>query len=50
MNKAAQQLGKKGGMVTKKKYGKKHYKKLAEHMNKVRRLKSMSPNTNYLIK
>lgn len=34
-SKAAQQLGRKGGKATSKKYGPDHYKKLAEHMNKV---------------
>lgn len=32
-------LGRQGGLTTKKKYGKDHYKKLAEHMNKVRAAK-----------
>lgn len=35
-NKSAQQLGKLGGLATKKKYGKEHYQKLAENMNKKR--------------
>ena len=39
INKAAQKLGRLGGEATKKKYGAEHYKKLAEHMNKVRKQK-----------
>jgi hypothetical protein len=35
-NKAAQELGKLGGQATKKKHGTAHYRKLAEHMNRVR--------------
>lgn len=34
-SKAAQELGKKGGEATLKKYGKKHYQKLAENMNRI---------------
>jgi len=33
-NKHAKALGRLGGLATKKKYGKEHYKKLAENMNK----------------
>ncbi len=33
-NKAAQKLGRLGGLATKKKYGKKHYQRLAESMNR----------------
>jgi hypothetical protein len=33
---AQRELGRQGGLTTKKKYGKEHYQKLAEHMNKVR--------------
>jgi len=33
-NKHAQILGKLGGQATKKKYGKAHYQRLAENMNK----------------
>lgn len=33
-NPNAQSLGKLGGEATKKKYGKEHYRKLAENMNK----------------
>jgi len=33
-NKHAKALGKLGGFATKKKYGKEHYQKLAENMNK----------------
>lgn len=40
-NKHAQELGKLGGQATKKKYGKAHYLKLAEHMNKVRESKKL---------
>lgn len=35
-NKAAQELGKKGGATTKKKYGKKYYKKIGKKAAKVR--------------
>ena len=31
---SASMLGKLGGLATKKKYGKKHYQKLAQNMNK----------------
>jgi len=33
-NEHARILGRLGGLATKKKYGKKHYQKLAENMNK----------------
>lgn len=33
----AQELGKLGGQATVKKHGKEHYRRLAEHMNKVRK-------------
>ena len=33
-NKHAVALGRKGGQATKRKYGKKHYQRLAENMNK----------------
>ena len=36
VTKSAKTLGRKGGLATKKKYGKKHYQKLAENMNKKR--------------
>ena len=36
-NKHAVKLGRKGGLATKKKYGKKHYQKLAENMNRKRK-------------
>ena len=36
VNKSAQELGRLGGQATKKKYGKAHYQKLAENMNKKR--------------
>ena len=39
-NKHAQALGKLGGQATKKKYGKAHYQKLAENMNRKKKLKS----------
>ena len=34
-NKSAIELGRLGGQATKKKYGKAHYQKLAQHMNEV---------------
>ncbi len=33
-NKHAKELGRLGGLATKKKHGKKHYQKLADNMNK----------------
>lgn len=39
MNKAAQELGKKGGVTTKKKYGVGHYKKMGILSGKKRRKK-----------
>lgn len=39
-NKAAQQLGKMGGLATSKKYGREHYLKLAENMNRKKKVKS----------
>ncbi len=39
IKKALQELGRQGGLKTKKKYGKEHYQKLAKHMNEVKRQK-----------
>lgn len=38
-NKAAQSLGKLGGLATRKKYGKEHYQKLAANMNAKKKAK-----------
>ena len=38
-NRHAQVLGKLGGLATKKKYGKAHYKRLAENMNRKKKAK-----------
>ena len=43
-NKHAQVLGKLGGLATKKKYGKAHYQKLAENMNKKKKEKIIEKN------
>lgn len=41
VKKVQQELGRQGGLTTKKKYGAKHYQKLAENMNYVRRMKGL---------
>ena len=47
-NKAAQELGKKGGTTTKKKYGKKHFKEIGKKAAKVRWGKTKPAVTWYL--
>lgn len=45
-NEAARQLGRAGGEKTKKLYGLKHYQKLADHMNAVRRSRKLKKDLN----